>query len=146
MLSEFRAASLPRKGSRMDRLEYFKARLDATMSPVDVMRALKVSPNTICVVDVRNGPAELLKQRIVGAIQLPESLVLERLSSLPRDRTLVLYCWDTWCSLATQAAVLLIEKGFDVKELYGGVKAWTTLKFPMEPVDSAALEGQSHPI
>ena len=130
----------------MDRLQYFKARLDATMSPVDVMHALRSNPKSICVVDVRNGTAELLKDRIVGAMQIPQSVILDRLNLLPKDRTVVLYCWDTWCSLAVKAAVPLLERGYDVKELFGGVTAWKTLKFPMEPVDSAALEGMSRPL
>jgi rhodanese-related sulfurtransferase len=54
---------------------------------------------------------------------------------LPKDKLLVLYCWDTWCSLATSAAVVLIDHGYRVKELYGGVKAWKTLRLPETVLD-----------
>lgn len=130
----------------MNRLDYFKARLDATMSPVDVMYAMQATPTNICLVDVRNGPAELLKDRILGALQVPQTVILDRLAQLPKERTLVVYCWDTWCSLATQTAVSLLEKGFDVKEMYGGMKAWQTLKFPTEAADAKALVGMRRPI
>ena len=100
----------------MNRIEYFKARLEATMSPADVIYKMRSDPEQICVVDVRNGPAALLVDRIPGALQVPQSENLGPLSKLPGDRTLVLYCWDTWCSLAAQAAVPLLERGYDVEE------------------------------
>jgi rhodanese-related sulfurtransferase len=130
----------------MNRLEYFKSRLEATLSPVDVLEAIQSRPGAIPVVDVRNGPASLIGDRIVGALQVPQSTILERFDHLPRDRELVLYCWDTWCSLAAQAAVPLLERGFNVRELYGGMHAWKTMRFPVEPLDAAALTGQQTPV
>jgi len=130
----------------MNPLEYFKARLDATIAPVDLLAAMKTRNNQICVVDVRNGPAELIKDRIPNALQIPQNVILEQVDRLPRNRAIVLYCWDTWCSLAAQAAVLLLERGFDVREMYGGMKAWKTLQFPTEPVDESALSGQTDPL
>jgi rhodanese-related sulfurtransferase len=130
----------------MTRLEYFKARLDATMTPVDLLRRIKGAPSSIGVVDVRNGPPQILVDRIPGALQIPQSTILARIERLPRDRTLVLYCWDTWCGLAAEAAVPLLERGFDVKEMYGGINAWKTLKFPTEPVAAGDLVGQVEPL
>lgn len=130
----------------MNRLDYFKARLDATMSPVDLFHALQANSGRICPVDVRNGPASLLHARIPGALQIPQNLLLQRLHLLPRNRELILYCWDTWCSLAAQAALPLIESGFAVRELAGGIASWKTLRFPIEPVDADALEGQVDPV
>jgi rhodanese-related sulfurtransferase len=130
----------------MDVLEYFKSRLEATVGPMDVMMALQHNPPSICVVDVRVGPAAMLKERIKGALQIPQTEILKRVAELPRDRILVLYCWDTWCSLAAQAAVVLLERGFKVKELSGGSRAWHAMRFPTEPVDAAALEGAANPL
>jgi rhodanese-related sulfurtransferase len=130
----------------MNRLEYFKARLEATITPVEVLKMLKTHPESICVVDVRNGPAKLIGDRIPGALQIPQNVILLHTGCLLKDRTLVLYCWDTWCSLAAEAAVPLLERGFDVREMYGGMRAWKTLKFPTEPVDVEALAGQHEPL
>ncbi len=130
----------------MDRLDYFKARLDATIAPVDVLAALKGNSGRICVVDVRNGPAELIRDRVIHALQVPQNVILERIDRLPKDRQLILYCWDTWCSLAAQAAIPLLERGFDVREMAGGMKGWKTLRFPTEPADAAALAGQREPL
>jgi rhodanese-related sulfurtransferase len=130
----------------MNRLDYSKARLDATIAPVDLLQRLKISPGRICVVDVRNGPAQLLKDRIPTARQIPQNVILDHVDQLPGDREIVLYCWDTWCSLAAQAAVPLLERCLDVREMYGGIKAWKTLRFPTEPVDAAALADQAEPL
>lgn len=130
----------------MNRLDYFKARLDATISPVHLQEALRAQSPHICAVDVRNGPAAVVRDRIPGALQVPLSVMLERLDQLPRNRELVVYCWDTWCSLAAEAAVLLMERGFVVRELYGGMAAWKILRFPTERADADALLGQHDPL
>lgn len=134
------------KSPSMNRLDYFKARLDATISPVHLRQALDSRAAHICAVDVRNGPASVIKDRIPGALQMPLSVMLERLDRLPRNRELVLYCWDTWCTLAAEAAVLLLERGFVVREMYGGMAAWKALRFPTEHADAEALAGQHDPL
>ncbi|MFZ4453612.1 hypothetical protein [Salibacterium aidingense] len=55
---------------------------------------------------------------------------------------IVLYCWDTWCTLASKAADLLLENGFDAKELYGGLAAWKTLDFPTSGLSEAASSNE----
>jgi rhodanese-related sulfurtransferase len=135
-----------KKGDLMDPLEYFKARLEATIGAVEVMEALQSNPESICIVDVRNGPAAMLKDRIKGALQIPQENILKRIGELPKNRTLILYCWDTNCNLAAKAAVVLLERGFEVKELCGGSRAWRLMRFPEEPVDATALEGSLNPL
>ena len=56
---------------------------------------------------------------------------------LPKDKLIVLYCWDTWCSLATTSALILLGHGYRVKELFGEVAAWKTLHLPEEIVAAA---------
>ena len=45
-----------------------------------------------------------------------------------------------------EAALPLLERGLDVREMYGGMRTWKTLKFSTEPVDSEALAGQHEPL
>lgn len=130
----------------MNRLDYFRARLDATIAPVDLLRTMHADPHSVCVIDVRNGPFEIIQDRIPGALQIPQNVLTERIGHIPMARQLILYCWDTWCSLAAEAAVVLLERGFDTREMYGGMKAWKTLRFPTEPADAKALAGQKQPL
>lgn len=118
----------------MNRLEYFKARLDATMSPMDLHKILAENPGSVCIVDVRNGPADLLQYKIAGAKEIAQEHIEKRCDELPKDKLIIVYCWETWCTLAAKSAVPLLEKGYDVKELFGGLTAWMTLQLPVEPV------------
>ncbi len=64
------------------------------------------------------------------------SVVLpDRLGELPKDKTIVVYCWDTWCNMAVKAAIIMSENGYDVLELSGGIAAWTTMNFPVEQAE-----------
>jgi rhodanese-related sulfurtransferase len=110
-------------------LAYFRAKKRAYASPMDVAHALREGSTSICIVDVRN-PVAPIPTTIKGAVWIPEREIVHRLEELPRDRTIVLVCWDVWCSLATLAAIPLLENGFVAKELNGGIKAWQTLHLP----------------
>jgi rhodanese-related sulfurtransferase len=116
----------------MSALDYFKMRLEATVSPMDVSRLQELQPDSFVLVDVRIGPKPC---RAKGAIEIPQTEIVDRMAELPKDKLLVLYCWETWCSLAVKAAVPLLEAGFSVKEMYGGIAAWETLGLPTEPAE-----------
>jgi rhodanese-related sulfurtransferase len=110
-------------------LDYFRARLEATISPVGLKEMQKRDPHGFVLVDVRIGA---VPTRIPGAVCIPEPEITVRMGELPRDKLLILYCWETWCSLATKAAVPLLEAGHRVKELFGGIAAWQALGMPTE--------------
>ena len=110
-------------------LDYFKAKLEATISPVGVQALQKQGLDSFLLVDVRIGA---LPTRIPGAVCIPEPELPSRMGELPKDKLLVLYCWETWCSLATKAAVPLLEAGYRVKELFGGIAAWEAMRMPTE--------------
>ncbi|MFJ7951441.1 rhodanese-like domain-containing protein [Lysinibacillus sp. NPDC096418] len=118
----------------MTQLEYFKSRIEATFSPMDYMQESKQNKDEYVLLDVRNGPPTLKKEKIQGAIEIPLLALENRLSELPKEKVIVLYCWDVWCSTAAKAALILLEKGFKVKELSGGIAAWKTMNFPVTPV------------
>lgn len=118
----------------MSKLDYFKARTEATLSPMEVMGIRKDNPESIVVVDVRNAPPEKMGAKIAGALHIPQSTLASRLSELPKDKLIVVYCWETWCNLASHAAITLLENGYDAVELIGGIGAWNTMNFPTEPV------------
>jgi rhodanese-related sulfurtransferase len=119
----------------MSKMDYFKAKVEATISPMDFTQAAKAEPDKYCVVDVRNAPPHVMKQKIAGAKHIPLMQLSDRLGELPKDRTIVVYCWETWCNMAAKAAIILLDKGYDVLELTGGIAAWTTMGFPVESAE-----------
>ena len=54
------------------------------------------------------------------------------LYNLPKEKTIVVYCWETWCNLGAKSAIKLLENGYNVKELVGGIAAWKTLNLDIE--------------
>ena len=117
----------------MNTLDYFKMKQAATISPRGLFEIQKISPNDVLVVDVRIGP---VPTRICGAVAMPQTEVVHRMAELPKDKLLILYCWETWCSLAMKAAIPLLESGYNVKEMYGGIAAWESLRLPTNAEES----------
>ena len=125
----------------MSKLDYFKARIEATMSPMDYKQASATAPEKYLLMDVRNAPPHVMKQKIAGATMLPLKELAERAEELNRDKVIVVYCWDVWCNMGAHAAVILLEKGFDVVELAGGIASWNALKLPTEPLAQDTWQG-----
>jgi glyoxylase-like metal-dependent hydrolase (beta-lactamase superfamily II)/rhodanese-related sulfurtransferase len=80
--------------------------------------------------DVR-APGERQQKRIPGSVGIPLNHLGERLSELPSDRPLVVYCAGGYRS--SIAASLLQRHGFTrVSEIAGGIAAWDAGKLPLE--------------
>lgn len=109
----------------------FSAKAAAYVSPMTIKGWQEEGRSDFILVDVRKRHPRPAK-RIAGASWLPEPEMAERWVELPKDKLIVLYCWDTWCSLATSSALALLERGLRVKELYGGIAAWEMLRMPEE--------------
>jgi glyoxylase-like metal-dependent hydrolase (beta-lactamase superfamily II)/rhodanese-related sulfurtransferase len=81
-------------------------------------------------VDVR-APGERQQKRIAGSIGIPLSQLGARLSELPSNRPLLVYCAGGYRS--SIAASLLQRHGFDqVSEIAGGITAWAAGNLPVE--------------
>jgi rhodanese-related sulfurtransferase len=118
----------------------FSAKAAAYVSPMTVKAWQEEGRSDFVLVDARKRHPKPTK-KIAGALWLPEPEMADRWAELPRDKLIVLYCWDTWCSLATSAALILLEHGYRVKELYGGIAAWEVLRMPEEETLRAESEG-----
>lgn len=82
----------------MSKLAYFKEKVEATLSPMDYMKLKKMKGDEVILVDVRNAPKHIKKEKII-----------------------VVYCWETWCNLVAKACITLIENGYECMELGGGI-------------------------
>ena len=81
-------------------------------------------------IDVR-APGERQQKRIPGSVGIPLNHLGERLTELPSDRLLLVYCAGGYRS--SIAASLLQRQGFTrVSEIAGGIAAWDAGKLPLE--------------
>ena len=118
----------------MNALDYFNARLEATISPMDFLRSHQMDPGKYFLIDVRNGPAHVRNLTIKDANIIPEQELQNRLNEIPKDKEIIVYCWDVWCNTAAKVAKVLLERDYKVKELTGGIAAWHEMDFPVSEI------------
>lgn len=111
------------KPTHIGAVEYLRAKLEYEASPYALHETLEKAPHTVLVVDVRNREA-FESAHIRGAAHIEAADIVKELANLPKDRTIVTYCWDATCSLAPKAALELAQKGFSVQFLQGGIEEW----------------------
>ena len=81
------------------------------------------------VIDVR-APRERERKQIDGSVCVPLNRLIEEMKTLPKNRSLVIYCAGGYRS--SIAASLLQRRGFDpVAEIAGGIAAWEAAKLPI---------------
>jgi hydroxyacylglutathione hydrolase len=81
-------------------------------------------------VDVRM-PREYDEKHLAGSLSVPLNHLVERMSELPKDRPLLVYCAGGYRS--SIAASLLQRHGFvNISEMAGGIAAWEAARLPIE--------------
>lgn len=95
--------------------ESLKARLDASQD--------------LLLLDIRS-PAEIAQGLIPGAEELPMHLLPLRLTELPKDKDMILYCRSG--ARSYQATAWLQQQGWRrTMNLRGGIVAWAGHGFPI---------------
>jgi len=117
----------------MDALTFFAAKLAFETDVSDVAAALPTDDFTL--VDTRDLRG-WRQGHIPGAVHLPRGMIPIRATKLlVKDRPVVVYCWGPGCNGATRAALALAERGYQVKEMIGGIEYWIREGFPIETAD-----------
>jgi len=99
----------------------------ATVENVDSPTAQKLltGSQNIYLLDVRT-PQEYFQKRLPGAHLIPIDRFLYRISEVPKDRPLLIYC--AVGSRSSQVAEYLVRQGYpEVYDLRGGIEAWEKL-------------------
>jgi rhodanese-related sulfurtransferase/DNA-binding transcriptional ArsR family regulator len=110
---------------------------ESTLEAVDAETLQeRLAGEGVLLLDVRPRE-EYLAGHIPGALSLPLEELHQRLSELPRDRTVVAYCRGPYCVLSLHAAKALSEAGIKVVRLVDGVADWRALGLPVAVGDHA---------
>jgi len=86
------------------------------------------------VVDVRP-ESEYNASHIKGAISIPYDSFMDRVSELPTDRRIIVYCRGYYCVHATEAVQYLSSQGYQAIRLNAGIQHWKR---------AVGTEGQVH--
>ena len=111
--------------------DYFAAKLAYEMTPYSLNAALEKKLPGLFVLDVRSAE-DFAKGHIPTATNIPLLDLPAKLGTLPKDKTIITYCGNITCALAPKAALVLAEKGFTVKELFGGFATYQEKGFPVQ--------------
>lgn len=89
----------------------------------------------VLIVDARS-PDLYERSHILGAVSLPmleiESRLPDFLASVPRERSLIIYCSGFGCPDSFDLGVLLLEEGYqDVRVFEGGYPQWHDAGLPV---------------
>ncbi len=112
----------------LNAVDFFRAKLQFESTP----HALKdgMEKGAVHLIDLRD-PQSFALEHIPGAVNIPLAELSKNFSTLPKNKTLVVYCWNITCAMSTKGALQLAEKGFQVQELFGGLAEYKA-KFPVE--------------
>lgn len=80
-------------------------------------------------IDVRT-PSEFASGYIDGAINIPVDQIANRLSEIPSDIPIVVYCQSG--NRSATAARTLVENGYEQVYDMGGVIGWTNAGYPLQ--------------
>ncbi|HVE13079.1 MAG TPA: rhodanese-like domain-containing protein [Elusimicrobiota bacterium] len=114
---------------RIGAADYFAARLAYDATPNDLKP--RIERGEVVVLDVRDKES-FGAEHIPGARNVPLEDLHKEFASLSKDKTVVTYCWNITCHLATKAALELAQKGFKTQELVGGIDEWKKRGMPVE--------------
>ncbi len=119
------------------RRRFLKNLLMARISPVEVMERIQKG-DEMMIVDLRHTLEFEANPRLLpGAVRLSLDEIEQRHSELPRDRDIVLYCSCPNEASSASVAIKLHKKGITrVRPLEGGINAWESSNFPLEPIDN----------
>lgn len=82
-----------------------------------------VRAGRVTVIDVRP-LEEYAAGHLPGAVSIPLGDLLDRLGQIPTDQQVVAYCRGRHCTLSTEAASLLADRGFDARPAADGILEW----------------------
>ena len=104
---------------------------DADISPSEVSDRLTTGSDGWVLLDCRES-VELSLARIDGAVHIPMGEIPDRLAELDATREIVVFCHHGIRS--AQVAAFLRQQGFaSVRNMAGGIDAWSTLVDPSTP-------------
>jgi rhodanese-related sulfurtransferase len=121
-------------------LQHYKAKLEYEIDPWDLNEALGRG-DKILVVDTRTSEA-YGTGHIPGAINIPHRTMSTATTALlDKGALIVTYCVGIRCNGSTKGALNMLQLGFRVKELIGGLDCWRHDGYPVEGLEASEPTG-----
>ena len=123
-----------------DQVRYYEAKLQYEIDSWDLHEALGRG-DKIQLVDTRSSAA-FGGSHIPGAINIPHrTMSAATTAHIDKDALIVTYCDGIRCNGSTKGALTMVQLGFRVKELIGGLDCWRFDGYPVDGVESVSPAG-----
>lgn len=120
---------------KMNKIEFLETFLSFYINHHVVLEDMEKGTNKYTVIDVRNAPKKVKKDKIKGSIEIPAKELHEYLSELSKDKVYVVYDWTGGTILGKRALLELYQNGFEAYELAGALEGWKGMSLPLENVE-----------
>ncbi len=119
-----------------DQVQYYQAKLQYEIDPWDWNEALG-GGDKILLVDTRSLEA-YERRHIPGAGNIPyRTMSMRTTAHLDKEALVVTYCDGIRCNGSTKGALNMVQLGFRVKELIGGIDCWRFDGYPVDGLEPA---------
>ena len=106
-----------------DQIAYYQNKLAFEVDSWDLLKAME-NGEDIVPLDTRQ-TAGFENEHIPGAVNIPHRTMNEATTAhLDKSKTYICYCDGIGCNASTKGALKMLELGFRVKELLGGLDWW----------------------
>ncbi|PTE80379.1 sulfurtransferase [Staphylococcus equorum] len=118
----------------MNKVEFLETFLSLYISHHEVLRDMESNEKKYVVIDVRNAPKEVKKDKIKSSIEIPAKDLKNQLSDLSKEKIYVVYDWTGGTTLGKEALLELYKNNYEAYELAGALEGWKGMKLPLENV------------
>lgn len=117
---------------KRNKIELLETFLSLYISHHTVLNSMQEENSPYIVLDVRNAPSAIKKDKILGSIEIPAKDLKSQLDTLDKSKTYVVYDWTGGTILGKEALLILLSAGFEAYELSGALEGWKDMNLPIE--------------
>jgi len=114
-----------------DAVKFFEEKIRFEIDPYSVRHIVDAKDENYLIIDVRDSNS-YKAGHVPSAVNISGNEVDNNLGKLPKDKTLIFYCYHVTCFAAPKAALKFAEKGYKVMEMVGGFDEWQKHGHPVE--------------
>ena len=118
----------------MNKIELLESYLSLYINHHEVVKDMENGEGKYMIIDVRNAPKHVKKDKIKSSIEIPAKDLKENLDNLSKEKIYVVYDWTGGTILGKAALLELYKHGYKASELAGALEGWKGMNLPLENI------------
>ena len=112
-------------------VKFFEEKIKYEIDPYSVRHIVDEKDKNYIIVDVRDNNS-YKAGHVPTAINVQRMDLKKHINKLPKNKTIITYCYHVVCFAAPAVAFELAKKGYKVMEMIGGFDEWQKHGHPVE--------------